>query len=65
MPEPPRPTPSRLAGGGNGRIQIFDQVGDFIDQWFQCGRMGGICIDVNDILYAPVLRPPLCPPAKV
>ena len=36
---------------GNNRLQIFDQQGNFIDQWRQFGRPSGMYIDGNDILY--------------
>jgi hypothetical protein len=35
----------------NNRIQIFDQNGTFIAQWFQFGRPSGIYIDKNDVIY--------------
>ena len=35
----------------NQRIQIFDQNGTFLDQWFQFSRPSGIFIDKNDIIY--------------
>ena len=35
----------------NNRIQIFDQDGNFIDQWHQFSRPSGIFIDKNDIIY--------------
>jgi hypothetical protein len=35
----------------NNRIQIFDQDGRFIAQWFQFGRPSGIYIDRNDVIY--------------
>jgi hypothetical protein len=35
----------------NNRIQIFDQDGNFIAQWFQFGRPSGIYIDKNDVIY--------------
>jgi len=35
----------------NNRIQIFDQSGKFIAQWFQFGRPSGIYIDKNDVIY--------------
>jgi DNA-binding beta-propeller fold protein YncE len=35
----------------NNRIQIFDQNGNFIDQWFQFGRPSGMYIDNNDVIY--------------
>ena len=36
---------------GNNRLQIFDQQGNFLDQWSQFGRPSGMYIDANDILY--------------
>ena len=36
----------------NNRIQIFDQDGNFLEEWKQFGRPSGIFIDRNDILYA-------------
>jgi sugar lactone lactonase YvrE len=41
-----------VADRGNVRIQIFDQDGTFIDEWHQFGRLSGIYIDANDVLYA-------------
>ena len=35
----------------NNRIQIFDQDGSFIDQWFQFSRPSGIYIDKHDVIY--------------
>jgi len=35
----------------NNLIQIFDQNGTFLDQWFQFSRPSGIFIDKNDIIY--------------
>jgi DNA-binding beta-propeller fold protein YncE len=35
----------------NNRIQIFDQDGNFIDQWFQFSRPSGVFIDRNDTIY--------------
>ena len=35
----------------NNRIQIFDQNGTFLDQWFQFSRPSGVFIDKNDIIY--------------
>jgi DNA-binding beta-propeller fold protein YncE len=35
----------------NNRIQIFDQDGNFIDQWMQFSRPSGIFIDRNDVIY--------------
>jgi len=36
---------------GNGRVQIFDQDGNFLEEWKQFGRPSGIFIDQNDMLY--------------
>jgi sugar lactone lactonase YvrE len=36
---------------GNGRIQIFDQEGGFLEEWKQFGRPSGVFIDKNDTLY--------------
>jgi sugar lactone lactonase YvrE len=36
---------------GNARIQIFDQDGNYLDEYTQFGRPSGIYIDANDILY--------------
>ena len=36
---------------GNNRIQIFDQDGNFIDEWKQFSRPSGIYIDKNDVIY--------------
>ena len=35
----------------NNRIQIFDQNGTFLDQWFQYSRPSGVFIDKNDTIY--------------
>ncbi len=35
----------------NNRIQIFDQDGNYIDQWFQFSRPSGVFIDKKDIIY--------------
>jgi DNA-binding beta-propeller fold protein YncE len=35
----------------NNRIQIFDQDGNFLDQWFQFSRPSGIYIDKHDVIY--------------
>ena len=40
-----------VADRGNNRIQIFDQNGRFLDQWYQFSRLSGIYIDANDMLY--------------
>jgi sugar lactone lactonase YvrE len=36
---------------GNNRIQIFDQDGQFLEEWKQFGRPSGLFIDRNDTLY--------------
>jgi hypothetical protein len=38
-------------GGSNNRIQIFDQDGNFIDQWTQFSRPSGVYIDKNGVIY--------------
>jgi NHL repeat len=35
----------------NNRIQIFDQDGQFLDEWKQFGRPSGIYINKNDTMY--------------
>ena len=35
----------------NNRIQIFDQDGNFLDQWFQFSRPSGVYIDKHDVIY--------------
>jgi DNA-binding beta-propeller fold protein YncE len=35
----------------NNRIQIFDQEGNYLDQWHQFSRPSGVFIDKNDIIY--------------
>jgi DNA-binding beta-propeller fold protein YncE len=40
-----------VADRGNSRVQIFDQNGNFLDQWKQFGRPSGVFIDKHDILY--------------
>jgi DNA-binding beta-propeller fold protein YncE len=35
----------------NNRIQIFDQDGNFIAQWFQFSRPSGVYIDRHDVIY--------------
>jgi streptogramin lyase len=40
-----------LGDRGNNRIQIFDQDGNFIDQWPQFSRPSGVYIDNNDLIY--------------
>jgi DNA-binding beta-propeller fold protein YncE len=40
-----------VADRGNNRIQIFDQDGNFLDQWRQFGKPCGVFIDAKDIIY--------------
>ena len=40
-----------LGDRNNNRIQIFDQEGNYVDQWFQFSRPSGVFIDKNDIIY--------------
>jgi sugar lactone lactonase YvrE len=40
-----------LGDRGNNRIQIFDQEGNFIDQWTQFSRPSGVYIDKHDVIY--------------
>jgi sugar lactone lactonase YvrE len=40
-----------LGDRGNNRIQIFDQDGNFLDQWTQFSRPSGIFIDKDDNIY--------------
>ena len=40
-----------VADRSNNRIQIFDQEGNFLDQWYQFSRLSGIYIDADDVLY--------------
>jgi len=35
----------------NNRIQIFDQEGNYLDQWHQFSRPSGVFIDKHDIIY--------------
>jgi len=35
----------------NNRIQIFDQDGNYLDQWPQFSRPSGVFIDKNDVIY--------------
>ena len=40
-----------VADRANNRLQIFDQDGNFLDEWKQFSRLSGIYIDKNDVLY--------------
>lgn len=40
-----------VADRQNNRIQIFDQAGNYLDQWFQFSRPSGLFIDKNDRIY--------------
>ena len=35
----------------NNRIQIFDQDGNYLEEWNQFSRPSGIFIDKNDVIY--------------
>jgi sugar lactone lactonase YvrE len=35
----------------NNRVQIFDQDGNYVDQWKQFSRPSGVYIDKNDVIY--------------
>ena len=41
-----------VADRGNHRIQIFDQDGNYIDSYYQFGRVSGLFITADDTLYA-------------
>ena len=41
-----------VADRGNHRIQIFDQEGNHLDSYYQFGRISGLFIDSDDVLYA-------------
>ncbi len=40
-----------VADRGNRRIQIFDQEGNFLDEWKQFGRPSGILITADDTIH--------------
>ncbi|HJO37728.1 MAG: peptidyl-alpha-hydroxyglycine alpha-amidating lyase family protein [Vicinamibacterales bacterium] len=40
-----------VADRGNDRIQILDQDGTYLDEWYQFSRPSGLFIDANDMLY--------------
>ena len=40
-----------VADRGNVRIQIFDQEGNFLDEWYQFGRLSGIYINQDNMLF--------------
>jgi NHL repeat-containing protein len=40
-----------VADRGNRRIQIFDQDGNFLEEWKQFGRPIGILITADDTIY--------------
>lgn len=40
-----------VADRDNNRVQIFDQSGQYIDQWTQFGRPSGIAITPDDTIY--------------
>ena len=41
-----------VADRGNHRIQIFNQNGNYIDSYYQFGRVSGLFITQDDMLYA-------------
>lgn len=41
-----------VANRGNNRIEIFDQEGKLLDEWYQFGRPSGLFITDDDTLYA-------------
>jgi DNA-binding beta-propeller fold protein YncE len=41
-----------VADRGNNRLQIFDQDGNFLDEWRQFSRVSGLFITEDDTLYA-------------
>lgn len=41
-----------VANRGNNRIEIFDQDGTLLDEWYQFGKPSGLFIDANDVLYS-------------
>ena len=41
-----------VADRGNHRVQIFDQDGNYLDEYRQFGRPSDVFIDNNDLLYA-------------
>jgi sugar lactone lactonase YvrE len=41
-----------VADRGNNRIQIFDQNGNFLEEWRQFGRPNDVLIDANDRIFA-------------
>jgi len=40
-----------VADRGNDRIQILDQDGNYLDEWYQFSRPSGLFVDANDMLY--------------
>jgi sugar lactone lactonase YvrE len=40
-----------VADRENNRIQIFDQDGQFLDEWRQFGRPSSVYINKNDVIY--------------
>jgi sugar lactone lactonase YvrE len=40
-----------VADRGNNRLEIFDQEGNFLEEWTQFGRPSGLFIDKNDTVY--------------
>lgn len=46
-----------VADRDNRRIQIFDQEGNFLDQWKQFGRPSGVYIAADDTIYVADSEP--------
>ncbi|HUR48345.1 MAG TPA: peptidyl-alpha-hydroxyglycine alpha-amidating lyase family protein [Acidimicrobiales bacterium] len=41
-----------VADRANSRVQVFDQTGKLLEVWRQFGRVSGLFIDANDVMYA-------------
>ena len=46
-----------VADRNNNRIQIFNQEGNFIEEWTQFSRPSGIFIDAKDNIYGAEVGP--------
>ena len=40
-----------VADRSNSRIQIFNQDGEFLEEWRQFGRPSGVFINKDDVIY--------------